>query len=318
MNEQKAAHVLTVTLNPSIDKTFSVERVVPERKLPTSEVRNFPGGGGINVARAICRLGGQAHALWTCGGSTGVLLTELLDAERLHHDPVRVADSVRENLIIKDVSNDQQFRFGLPGPKLSQQERDLWCNSLREHGAGADFVVFSGSLPRGVPVEWYGELVRAAPAGARVVVDTKKDALAAALAVGVYLIKPNIHELEEAVGHELEGDDAIGAAAREVIERGAAEVVLVSMGRGGAMLATADGIHRLSAPSVTPRSKVGAGDSMVGGVITALTRGASIVEAASYGVAAGAAAVMSEGTDLCTREDTERLLTRVDDQEAMA
>lgn len=318
MNDDTPMSVLTITLNPSIDKTFSVERVVPERKLPTSQVRNFPGGGGINVARAICRLGGDARALWTCGGSTGELLAELLDGENLTHDPVHVRDSVRENLIIRDVSNDQQYRFGLPGPELTEDERDRWCAAVKQHGAGAEFVVFSGSLPREVPVDWYGELVRAAPANARVIVDTKKAALMKALEVGVYLIKPNIHELEEVVGHDLEGDHEIARAAREVIDRGAAQVVLVSMGRGGALMATADGTRRLSAPSVKPRSKVGAGDSMVGGVITALSRGASIAEAVRYGIAAGAAAVMSEGTDLCTRADTERLLARTDDPEELA
>jgi 6-phosphofructokinase 2 len=308
---------LTITLNPSIDKNFDVERVVPERKLVASNVRRFPGGGGINVARAICRLGGQARALWACGGAPGSMLNGLLDDEGVAHDPVPIQDSVRENLIAYDVSCDHHYRFGMPGPDFTDAERDDWIERVRELGATSDFVVFSGSLPPNVPVEWYGDLIRAAPGTARLVVDTKRQALRAALEIGVYLIKPNIHELEEMLGRDLEGDRAIGAAARELIDRGAVEVVLVSLGRGGAMVVTDAGAHRLAAPLVRVRSKVGAGDSMVGGVITALMNGASVTEAARHGVAAGAAAVMSEGTDLCRREDVERLLGQVDEPEAV-
>jgi 6-phosphofructokinase 2 len=308
---------LTITLNPAIDKTFAVERIIPERKLVATEVRNFPGGGGINVARAICRLGGRARALWSCGGSTGTLLGALLDAESIAHEPLPIRASVRENLIAYDVSCDHHFRFGMPGPELADDERTNWIERVQKLGAASDFVVFSGSLPPDVPVDWYGDLIRAAPNSARIVVDTKRAALVRALEIGVYLIKPNIHELEEIVGHDLEGDAEIGRAAQELIERGAAEVVLVSLGRGGALVATTEGAQRLSAPSVKVRSKVGAGDSMVGGVLTALMSGCSVTEAARHGVAAGAAAVMSEGTDLCHREDAERLLARVEGPEVV-
>jgi 6-phosphofructokinase 2 len=308
---------LTVTLNPSIDKNFAVDRIVPERKLVATRVRNFPGGGGINVARAICRLGGSARALWSCGGSAGTLLGNLLDAEAVAHEPLPIRASVRENLIAYDVSCDHHYRFGMPGPDFTDDERAHWIERVRELGGSSEFVVFSGSLPPNVPVSWYGDLIRAAPDSARVVVDTKRDALVRALEVGIFLIKPNIHELEEIIGHDLEGDEAIGRAAQELIQRGATEVVLVSLGRGGALLVTAEGAQRLSAPAVKVRSKVGAGDSMVGGVITALMAGASIIEAAKHGVAAGAAAVMSEGTDLCRREDAERLLARVQGPEAV-
>jgi 6-phosphofructokinase 2 len=308
---------LTVTLNPSIDKNFDVERVVPERKLMAGNIRRFPGGGGINVARVICRLGGQARALWSCGGGPGALLAELLDAESVAHEPVPIRASVRENLIAYDISCDQHYRFGMPGPDFTDAERETWLARVRALGADSDFIVFSGSVPPDVSVDWYGDLIRAAPARARLVVDTKRQALQKALEIGVYLIKPNIHELEEMLGRDLDGDRAIGDAARELIDRGGAEVVLVSLGRGGALVVTVDGALRLSAPQVRVRSKVGAGDSMVGGVITALLTGASVTEAARYGVAAGAAAVMSEGTDLCRPEDVERLVAEVDPPEVV-
>lgn len=300
--------VVTVTVNPCIDKTFSVPRLVTERKLSASDVRCYPGGGGINVARVIQRLGGNVKALWSCGGATGPILAGLLEAEALSHVPVPIRGAVRENVIVRDRSTDQQYRFGMPGPEISAAERRAFCVLLAEHAASARYAVLSGSLPAGAPPAWYAELVRCLPSSVRIVLDTKHEALASALDAGAYLIKPNVHELEELVGRELGDDTRIEAAARSLIDRRAAEVVLVSLGRGGALLVTADGAERLTAPAVPMRSKVGAGDSMVGGVVAALSRGRSLSEAARVGVAAGAAAVITEGTELARREDIERLL----------
>lgn len=303
--------VVTVTVNPCIDKTFSVERIAPERKLSASDVGRYPGGGGINVARVVQRLGGEVRALWTCGGSMGEILAGLLEAESIPHVPVRIQGSTRENIIVRDLASDQQFRFGLPGPEVRADERRAWTEELRAHASSASYVVLSGSLPSGVPTAWYGELIRAVPSSTRVVLDTKNDALARALEVGVYLIKPNVHELEELVGGEL-GDDAhIARAARDLIDRGGTQAVLVSLGRGGALLVTAEGAEHLGAPAVPIRSKVGAGDSMVGGLVAALARDCPLGEAARWGIAAGAAAVMTPGTELSRREDVERLFDLV-------
>lgn len=303
--------VVTITPNPCIDKTFSVERIVPDRKLVARDVHAYPGGGGVNVARVVHRLGGDARALWTCGGSTGELLGRLLDAEGVAHAPLRIRQSVRENLIALDVSTCQQYRFGMPGPVLTADERGAWIEHARAHVSGPGFTVLSGSISRGVPRGWYRELVASAGRSRQVIVDTKQDALAEALEVGVYLIKPNLHELEEIVGRALEEDDEIERAAREIVERGAAEVVLVSLGRGGALLVTSGRAQRFFAPAVPLRSKVGAGDSLVGGLVLGLSQGLSLSQSARLGVAAGAAAVMTEGTELCRREDTERLVSRV-------
>jgi len=309
--------IVTVTLNPCIDKTFSVERVIPERKLDGREVQCFPGGGGINVTRVARRLGARAHALWSSGGNVGRVLSELLDAEGVEHTPVAIEGAVRENLIVRDVSCNHQYRFGMPGPDLTEDERNRWVEEVRRHTASADFLVLSGSLPPSVPPTWFAELIRAAAERTRVVVDTKKEPLRQALDAGVYLIKPNVRELEELLGRELDDDHDIAEAARDLIERGAAEAMLVSLGRGGALLATGEGALRLSAPAVPIRSKVGAGDSMVGGLIAALDRGSSMAEAARLAVAAGAAAVLSSGTELARREDVERLHARVENPEQL-
>jgi 6-phosphofructokinase 2 len=304
--------IATITLNPCIDKTFSVDRVIPDRKLSVNAVHRYPGGGGINVARVIRRLGGEAEALWSCGGSNGELLFDLLDAEGVDHRPIAMEKETRENLIITDESDDAQYRFGVPGPGLTESERSDWLAKVRRWSEPPPYAVFSGSVPEKVSLDWYGELLRAVPDETRVVVDTKRSALAKALDQGVYLVKPNVHELEEVIGGELEDDEQIVDASRDLIRRGGAEVVLVSLGRGGAIITTSEGAERLSAPAVKIRSKVGAGDSMVGGLVFALAQGRSLTEAARMAVAAGAAAVTTEGTDLCHREDVERLYERVE------
>lgn len=304
--------IATITLNPCIDKTLSVERVIPDRKLPVTSVRRDPGGGGINVARVVGRLGGESLALWSCGGSNGKVLSRLLDEEGVGHRPVPMEKETRENLIITDESNGAQYRLGIPGPGLTESERSDWLGNVRQWPEPPAYVVFSGSVPEKVSLDWYGELLRAVSSEARVVVDTKRSALAKALDQGVYLVKPNVHELEEVIGRELEDDEQIIDASRDLIRRGGAEVVLVSLGRGGAIITTSNSAERLSAPAVKIRSKVGAGDSMVGGLVFALAQGRSLSDAARMAVAAGAAAVMTEGTDLCHREDVERLYDRVE------
>lgn len=299
--------IATVTLNPCVDKTFVVDRVVPDRKLRAHDVRLYPGGGGINVARAVHRLGGEVTALWTCGGCSGEVLRDLLDSEGVSHQPVPIQGHTRENLIIRDDSSGQQYRFGMPGPAFTDDERDEWIQSLSPRPTPPRFVVFSGSLPPGAPLDWYESLLRSVSSQSHIVVDNKQAALSKALEVGVYLAKPNIHELEEVVGRELHDDDQIVAAAKEMIEYRRVQVLLISLGRGGAIVVTADEVDRIHAPAVKIRSKVGAGDSMVGGLLFALDRGLPLNDATRMAVAAGAAAVMNEGTELCRREDVERL-----------
>ncbi|WP_078084369.1 1-phosphofructokinase family hexose kinase [Microbulbifer mangrovi] len=301
--------IVTVTLNPCIDRTVSVEQILPECKLACSNVHDYPGGGGINVARVASRLGSKVCAYWSCGGENGQRLGQFLDAEGVQHQPIGINGATRENLIVREESSGNLFRFGMPGPLLQDEERQQWLQRIREIPPSVQYVVFSGSLPEGAPVDWFSDLLKAVPDGARLIVDTKKAALHQALEVGVYLIKPNVREMEELVGRTLPDDAAIEHAAREIIDQGGAEVVILSQGRAGVMLASADRMERISAPSVRLRSKVGAGDAVVGGLVSALCEGETLSEATRFGVAAGAAAVMTEGTELCQKSDTERLFS---------
>lgn len=301
------AQVVTVTLNPAIDETGEVDALIPERKLDVKELRHYPGGGGVNVARAVSRLGGRALALWSHHGETSELLGRLLDEEGVPWRPVPVQNAIRENFIVRDRATGQHYRFNMPGPYLSGADQEAWKHALESLSPTPDFLVVSGSLPPDTPLSWFADLIQAAPIRTRVVVDTKRAALSSAIAQGIFLIKPNIHELEEISETPLDDEESIRRAALRLIHQGHVQVVLVSMGRGGALLVTSEDTLCISAPAVPFRSKVGAGDSMVAGVVTALARGWPVVEAARFGVAAGSAAVMTAGTELCNREDAERI-----------
>jgi len=304
--------IVTLTLNPAIDKSVAVDRVVAEHKLRCSAPRLEPGGGGINVARAVQRLGGTAQAHWTCGGAMGELLRELLDGEGLDHCPLPVAAMTRENLIVDEHTSDQQYRFGMPGGELSEAELQQCMARLRDLDPAPRYLVLSGSLPPGMAEDTYARIADAAPDGCRVIVDTSGPALQRSLEAQVYLIKPNLRELGQLAGTEVEGDAQIHELARSLIDSGRVEVVVTSLGAGGVAVTSADEHHHIRAPTVPIRSKVGAGDSTVAGIVLGLARGAPILDAVRRGVATGAAAVMTPGTELCRREDAERLYREMD------
>ena len=212
--------IVTLTLNPALDKSSTIEHVVADRKLRCGAPSFDPGGGGINVSRAIHELGGQSTAYWTCGGPMGQMLKQLLDDEGVDHRPIAIDDVTRENLVIHEESTGRQFRFGFPGAKLTDVE-------------------------------------------VRRCID--------------------------------------------LIDAGKAEAIFTSIGRGGAILTTASEHLHLRSPTVEIRSRIGAGDSTLAGRTFALSRGNKLADAARFGVAAGAAAVMTAGTRLCRRADVERL-----------
>lgn len=301
-------HIVTLTMNPAIDKNSAVDQVVPEAKLRCSRPRREPGGGGLNVARAIQRLGGDSTAYYPAGGPPGMILKQLLDREELVHRPIEIEAWTRENLVVDEERSGQQFRFGMPGPEIREAEWRRCLKVISELGSELDYLVASGSLPPGVPTDFYRRVAEiASGAGARCVVDTSGDALRHSVDAGVYLLKPNVRELQQLAGRELNNEQKQMEAARSLIEAGGAEVVVLSLGAGGAMTITADGSEHVRTPTVPIKSKVGAGDSMVGGIVLALAREENLRDAVRFGAAAGAAAVMTPGTELCRREDAERL-----------
>ena len=299
--------IITITLNPAIDKSTSVPVLVPEKKMKCTLPVFEPGGGGINVARAIKKLGGNATALYLAGGYTGKFFTQLLDRENIDSIVIEMANHTRENLIVLNSTANLQYRFGMPGPLVEEVEWKKLLDTLEKIN-GIDFIVASGSLPPGVPVDIYARIASVAKRkGTKCVVDTSGEALQLAAEEGVYLLKPNLGELSSLVGSEEISTGMVDDVAATLIENGRSEVVLVSMGAAGAMLVTKQTVKQLSAPVVKRISTVGAGDSMVAGIIMGLSKGFSILESAKYGVASGTAATINPGTELCRLEDVERL-----------
>lgn len=299
--------IVTLTLNPAIDKSTTVKAIVPDRKLRCSEPVFEPGGGGVNVSRAIKKLGGDSTAIYLAGGYSGKHLQHLLNLEGIESCVVDFEGQTRENLIVVDESSNSQYRFGMPGPALNNNE---WQKSLDilQGSSGVDYIVASGSLPKGVPEDFFGRLASIAKkVNAKLIVDTSGEPLRHAMNEGVFMIKPNLGELSNLQGiEELQEEDVLKAA-RAVIQKGGTEVMVISMGGSGAMLVTKDEAIEAPSPTVRKRSTVGAGDSMVAGMVLALSRGYSWMEVLQYGIAAGTATTMNPGTALCKKEDVERL-----------
>jgi 6-phosphofructokinase 2 len=310
--ESTGESVVTLTMNPALDESTSVEYVIPDRKLRCRAPTYEPGGGGINVARAIRKLGGDALACFPVAGPAGALLTQLLDAEGVRQRAVPTVGWTRENLNVLEEVSGRQFRFCLPGPTLGDTEWPVFLDWLRGLRPAPPFVVASGSLPPGVPVDFYGRVASVArEMGSRLVLDTSGPALAQAVGQGVHLLKPSRHEFQALMGESEVEEAELASLGATAVKRGWCEVLVLSLGAGGALWVTAAECERLAAPAVPIKSSVGAGDSMVAGIVLSLARGRPLREAVRYGVAAGAAAVMNPGTALCRQEDVERLYPQV-------
>lgn len=228
----------------------------------------------MNVSRAIHRLGGDSLALYASGGLHGQLLHHMLEQEGVKHQEIPISGQTRENLIVVEESTGQQFRFDMPGPRFIEGD---WKQCLEQLMALPDkptYLVASGSLPPGCPADFYSRVIEIVkPWNARVIVDTSGEPLQLAADAGVYLLKPNARELEELSGRTITGDEEVKAAALQLIEEGRTEVVVVSLGGDGALLITGDGCEHLRAPEVPVLSVVGAGDSLVAGLVYSLERG---------------------------------------------
>lgn len=304
--------ILTITMNPALDLSATVENVYPDHKLRCTHERWDPGGGGINVSRAIQRLGGESLALYCSGGQTGEILRTLLDEAGLDHRSVSVEGATRENLNVFERSSGQQYRFVMAGPRLVQGDWERVLETVAGMSPSPQIVVASGSLPPGVPDDFYARLARAVrKQGGRMILDTSGPPLVPAVHEGVFLIKPSLRELRTFAMARIEHERDQMRVAKMIVESGRNEAVVVSLGAAGALLATSEGCERMHAPSVAVRSRIGAGDSMVAGIAVSLARGEPLRKAVRYGVAAGTAAVANAGTELCHRGDVERLFNEM-------
>jgi len=304
--------IVTLTVNPSIDGSAQTDVIRPIRKLRMTDERFDPGGGGINVARVIHVLGGATLAVYLSGGATGSVFDALLESAAIERRRIPIQEHTRISLTAYERSSGLEYRFVPQGPHISEAELRACLDALEDMDHEYDYFVASGSLPPGIPDDFYAVVAEiVGRKGARLVLDTSGKALGAALKHGVYLVKPSLGEFEGLLERNLSEPARQETAARELVRSGAAKLVALTLGRNGALLATERGVLRLAAPSVTAKSAVGAGDSFVAAMTFALAQGRAPEDALAFGIAAGTAAVLSPGTGLCRREDVDRLYAQI-------
>ncbi len=303
--------ILTVTLNPALDVLTTIDRVSDTHKMRCGPVIKHPGGGGVNVARVLHRLGAHSVAVYLAGGVTGERHHELMSAEKVRCHVMPIAEETRESFSVHETSSGHDYRFVLPGPQVSAVEYEAGFDYVAQH-LPQQFLVLSGGLAPNIPDNFYARLAQIAKAhGVRVVLDASGPALAEALKVGVYLCKPSLRELRDLTCQALPDEDAQVQAARHLIQSGQAEIVAVSLGAEGAMVVSATESWRARGLSVEVQTTIGAGDSFVAGMVWALSRGDPLLKTFQFGMAAGAAALLAPGTALAQASDVHRLLPQV-------
>ncbi|MEU5538776.1 1-phosphofructokinase [Streptomyces sp. NPDC020362] len=291
--------ILTVTPNPSLDRTYEVQALKRGEVIRAETERMDPGGKGVNVSRAVAAAGRRTVAVLPLGGAPGALIADLLDAQGIEVAPVPVAGATRSNIALAEADG-VLTKINAPGPELSAAEQELLLDAVRLQSRDADWIACCGSLPRGLAPSWYADVVtRAHAAGARIALDTSGRALLEALRARPDVVKPNAEELAEAVGRPLATVGDAVKAAEELREMGA-RAVLASLGADGQLLVDDEGAWFGSARADTVRSNVGAGDSSLAGFLIA---GGSGPDALASAVAHGAAAVQLPGSVMPTPAD---------------
>ncbi|MER6031974.1 1-phosphofructokinase [Streptomyces sp. NPDC001851] len=291
--------ILTVTPNPSLDRTYEVQALKRGEVIRAETERMDPGGKGVNVSRAVTAAGRRTVAVLPLGGAPGALVADLLHAQGIEVAPVPITGATRSNIALAEADG-VLTKINAPGPELSPSEQELLLDTVRGQSRGADWIACCGSLPRGLAPSWYADVVtRAHAGGARIALDTSGRALLEALRARPDVVKPNAEELAEAVGRPLATVGDALKAAEEVRGMGA-RAVLASLGADGQLLVEDRGAWFAAARVGTVRSNVGAGDSSLAGFLIA---GGTGPEALASAVAHGAAAVQLPGSVMPTPAD---------------
>ena len=298
--------IMTLTMNPVVETYTTANQVVSGRNLHCEAPRRAAGGRGIRVARTIWKLGGYALAVYPAGGPTGLLLAELLKTEGIPQHPLSIDGMTRENLWIMESSTQRTYRFIMPGPTLNEPEWQRCLDYFADAANPTAYLVASGCLPPGVPADFFACLARIARNNkTRLVLYGGGEPLRLGLEEDVYLLKPNIHELCELAGKDLPDASHQAEAALHLVQSGRAEIVVVSLPDGGAVVASAEGAKIMRAPALGTRSRLGTGDSMLGGIVLGLARDETLDVAVRLGIAAGAAATLHEDPVASSPEDTD-------------
>ncbi|MCM4153444.1 1-phosphofructokinase family hexose kinase [Arenibacter sp. N53] len=300
--------IVTLTLNPVLDKSVSVAGISPNTKLRCTAPTYDAGGGGINVSRAVKKLGMDSLCIYLAGGPTGEHLRQLLDKSGIDQLAIPIKGWTRDNLAVTDTTTNLQYRFGVPGPIVEKEEWETLLDQLEKNLEEGDYLVASGKLPPGMPDDFYVQVAEVAKKKkTRFVLDTSGEALVKATKSKVFMLKPNLGELSSLCGVKSISAMELETLAKKFLNEHDCEVLVVSLGAKGALLATKNLMEHIPAPTVLQKSTIGAGDSMVAGMIVSLLQGKTYSEMVKYGVACGTAATMHEGTQLCNKNDADNL-----------
>ena len=305
------AMIATVTLNPSLDRTITVNGLVIDETNRWISTRLYAGGKGIDVSRAIHEMGGRTVAYGFVGGVAGRTVEILLDEEEVPFSFTPIEQETRTNYIIHDTKTARQTRIDAPGPRISKREFDRFHGKMRRISPRPDLIVVGGSIPPGLSVETYYDIISEAKGfGIRCMLDSEGKWLEAGIKAEPFLVKSNVHETEMLVDKEIPDEAAIIAAARSLVRMGT-EIAVISRGKDGIITATGDEVIKAVPPEVKVRSTVGAGDCLIAGMAIRLARGKRLSEACRLATAMGTACVLTRGTELCHRADVERLLPQI-------
>ena len=303
--------IYTVTLNPALDKELLVHALELDTVLRSQEVRIDYGGKGFNVSRMISALGGSSVALAFAGGHNGEILRSGLDSLGIDTDFVWVAEETRTNVSIVTATGGHYIKVNEQGPTIPPTAYVSLVDKVKALTQPDDWWVLAGSLPPGVPAAVYADLTaKIQGAGAYVVLDTSGAALGHGCSTRPFLVKPNDVEIQQLTGLPVKSTTEIAAAAHSLQQSGIANVV-VSLGKDGALLINENGLWRAESPRVEERNPIGAGDSLVGGLVWGLSEGLDVPEALRWGIACGAATASLSGTAVGSVRCVEKLLPQV-------
>ncbi len=301
----------TITLNPSIDQHILVKHLVKDDANRALWVGRYPGGKGINVSKVLVELGGRTHAYALVGGFSGEFLQKLVEPLNIPLTTLSINGETRINTIVTDVADQTQTRISAPGPRVAQKELDRFLKKLLSVRPKPRFWALGGSLSAGMPSRTYEKFIRALQRnGTPCILDTDNEALKFGIRAKPFLVKPNEYEMQRLCGRNLKTKRDYLKAAEFLVKTGI-RIVIVSLGAKGALFVTTKESFQVFTPQVAVKSKVGAGDSLIGGFVLGLCRGMSLRKAACLGVAASTSAVMREAPRLCFRQDISPLLKRV-------
>ena len=303
--------IATVTLNPCLDEHIIVHELVVEETNRWTKLHRYAGGKGIDVSRAIQEMGGRTTAYGFIGGPEGRAVEILLDEEGVPFSFTPIEQETRTNFIITDTRTAHQTRIDAPGPRISKKELERFTRKMRQIYPRPDLMVIGGSLPRGIPVSIYHQIITEARGfEVRCILDTEGQWLEEGIKAKPFLIKPNVYEAEALLKVELTTEESIIKAALDLAEMDI-EVVVISRGKEGIIAATREKIVKAVPPPVKVRSAVGAGDCAIAGLALKLAEEEPLIEACRLAVAMGSAAVLTPGTELCHRADVEKLLPQI-------